>query len=94
MSLKNLAEGIILQSIEDLWSEDYRDDCITFFRGKDFMLCAEMAGMDLSEQVELLNLVKSSVSMEFKRKKACENKKDARKARAGKKHLEATMNYT
>lgn len=61
MSLESLAEGIILQSIEDLWTENYRDDCITFFTSRDLRLCAELAGMDINNQVELLNMVKKSM---------------------------------
>jgi hypothetical protein len=61
MSLKSLAEGIILQSIEDLWNENHRNDCITFFTSRDLRLCAELAGMDINDQVELLNMVKKSM---------------------------------
>ena len=61
MRLKNLAEGIILQSIEDLWDNEHRDESLVFFRGKDFRTCAELAGMSLIEQVALLNLVKGVI---------------------------------
>ena len=68
MSLKGLAEGIILQSIEDLWSEDQRDECIAFFTGKEFSTCAELAGINLADQVKILNLVKGAVHSSGKRK--------------------------
>lgn len=68
MSLKGLAEGIILQSIEDLWSEDLRDECITFFTGKEFSTCAEIAGITLADQVKILNLVKGAVHSSSKGK--------------------------
>jgi hypothetical protein len=58
MGLKELAEGIILQSIEDLYNDSERQDCITLFGSKDFTICAEMAGMDIASQVRLLDLVK------------------------------------
>jgi hypothetical protein len=61
MSIKGLAEGIILQSIEDLWSESHRGECIAFFTGREFSICAEMAGMDLPDQLKVLNLVKTVV---------------------------------
>lgn len=61
MSLRGLAEGIILQSIEDLWSDNHRDECIAFFAGNEFNLCAEIAGMNLSEQFKVLNLVKTVI---------------------------------
>ena len=46
MGVKGLAEGIILQSLEDLWSENDRGECIAFFTGRDFSICAEIAGMN------------------------------------------------
>jgi hypothetical protein len=46
MGLKELAEGIILQSIEDLFDDDERSGCVALFRSKEFTICAEMAGMD------------------------------------------------
>jgi hypothetical protein len=54
--LKSLMERIILQSLEDLWTPGERDECINFFRGERFGICAEMAGMSLYEQAKLLNL--------------------------------------
>ena len=61
MKLKNLAEGIILQSIEDLWDNEHREESLVFFRGEDFRTCAELAGMSLIDQVELLNMVKGVI---------------------------------
>jgi hypothetical protein len=58
MGLRSLAEGIIVQSMEDLWDESLREDCITFFRSEEFRMCAELAGMGLSEQMKLLDMVK------------------------------------
>ncbi len=58
MGVKGLAEGIILQSIEDLWNENLRDESIAFFRGREFSICADMAGMNLADQIKLLGLVK------------------------------------
>ena len=54
--LKSLMEKIILQSLEDLWIAAERDECINFFRGERFGICADMAGMSLYEQAKLLNL--------------------------------------
>jgi hypothetical protein len=58
MGLKSLAEGIIVQSMEDLWDESLREDCILFFRSEEFRICAELAGIGLAEQVKLLDMVK------------------------------------
>ncbi|MGD0884476.1 MAG: hypothetical protein ABSA46_06295 [Thermodesulfovibrionales bacterium] len=57
MNIKNLAEHIMLQCIEDLWDERERDDCRHFFKGERFRLCAEMASMSLHDQSTLLNMV-------------------------------------
>ncbi len=66
MGLKGLAEGIIVQSMEDLWNENHREDCVAFFRGEDFRLCAELAGMSLDDQVKLLDMVKGMVEYHSK----------------------------
>ncbi|MBI5640502.1 MAG: hypothetical protein HZA17_08765 [Nitrospirae bacterium] len=66
MGLKGLAEGIILQSIEDLWNENHRDDCVAFFKGEDFLTCSKIAGMSLHDQVRLLNLVRDVIEREKK----------------------------
>ena len=69
MGLKGLAEGIILQSIEDLWVKHHKEDCIAFFKGKGFRDCAEMAGMTTSDQIKLLNLVKNVIENQGEKKK-------------------------
>jgi hypothetical protein len=61
MGVKGLAEGIIMQSIEDLWNENLRDECVAFFKGKEFSICAEIAGMGLADQVKVLSLVKDII---------------------------------
>lgn len=95
MSLKKLAEGIILQSIEDLWNENYREDSMDFLKSKDFGLCAELAEMELSDQVELLNLVKKSTdSMQLRRMKNKERERRlSRNHRDGKERSETVPNY-
>ncbi len=52
-----LAEAIILQSIEDLFDDRYKEDCKIFFFGEGFRTCAEIAKMKTIEQMKLLNLV-------------------------------------
>jgi hypothetical protein len=65
MGMKGLAEGIIMQSIEDLWNENLRDECISFFRGQEFGICAQAAGMSLDDQVKLLDMVKDILGRGF-----------------------------
>jgi hypothetical protein len=61
MNIKHLAEAIILQSVEDLWNEGQREECIKFFSGEDFRTCARVAGMDISDQIKILGLLGDSL---------------------------------
>jgi hypothetical protein len=54
---RSLAEAIILQSVEDLWDEGQRKECLKFFWGNGFAICAEIAGLDASGMGRLLGLV-------------------------------------
>jgi hypothetical protein len=69
MGLKGLAEGIILQSIEDLWAKDHKEDCISFFKGEGFRDCARMARMSTSDQIKLLNLVRNIIENQRQKRK-------------------------
>jgi hypothetical protein len=62
MGLKGLAEGIILQSIEDLWDDEERASCLAFFQGEGVSICAEIAQMNLYDEVRLFNLVQNIVT--------------------------------
>ncbi len=64
MGLRELAEGILLQSIEDLSDQQLRGESIAFFRSDEFSICAELAAIDVAGQVKLLNMVKSVVELE------------------------------
>lgn len=54
---RNLAEAIILQSLEDLWIHEGREDSRKFFRGEGFKICAEIAGLNTMEQFRVLHLI-------------------------------------
>jgi|GEM_PF-6349752 len=62
MSLKALAEGIILQSLEDLWDKQLRANSIDFFKGEEFHICADLAGMDFDGRLKLLTMVRNVVA--------------------------------
>jgi hypothetical protein len=62
MMAKNLAESVLLQSIEDLWDKEQRRDCLDFFSGEGFRLCADIAGIQLTDQKKLLSLIGRSIS--------------------------------
>ena len=57
MGYKSLAEAVILQSIEDLWSPSHRNDSKDFFEGDGFIICAEIAEMNSKIQFQFLNLL-------------------------------------
>ncbi len=74
MGLKELGEGIILQALEDLFSEPLRADCVAFFRSRDFVSCAQIAGLDAAGRIKLLNMVKERINggtKQFRPKKEC-----------------------
>lgn len=61
MGLRELAEGIILQSMEDLWNEGYHDESLGFFKGRQFRDYANVAKMGLMEQAKLLDMIKEAI---------------------------------
>ncbi|MFZ2196241.1 MAG: hypothetical protein WAV13_00800 [Thermodesulfovibrionales bacterium] len=66
MNIRNIAELIILQCIEDLWNERERSGSADFFTGEGFSLCAGLAGMDLHDQGRLLNMVSRTMTQNSK----------------------------
>jgi len=56
-----LAESVILQAMEDLWSSRERADSIEFFQGSGFGLYAAIAGMDPCDKVFLLCIVRRAL---------------------------------
>ena len=56
-----IAEAIILQAIEDLWSAVHRKESIEFFTGEGFAICSSMAGMGLYEKLKLIQTIKKAV---------------------------------
>jgi hypothetical protein len=65
MAIKHLAEAIILQSIEDLWNRQQKKDCVAFFEGAGFHLCAEMSNMNTFHKKKLLKLISRSIRREL-----------------------------
>ncbi len=60
MSLRTLAEAIMLQAAEDFLSEDRREEDVAFFSGEGFRICSDLACMKHSEKCSFLDLVRSS----------------------------------
>ena len=87
MGLKGLAEGIILQSMEDLWVKQHREDSIAFFKGKDFRDCAEMAEMTTSDQIKLLSIVKNIIGTSKENMRLKPLERPTAKERSKKVHL-------
>jgi hypothetical protein len=63
MSLKALAEAVIIQSAEDILDEQLQTEAVEFFAGEGFRICAWIAGMDHSAQHAILNLVRRRVTL-------------------------------
>ncbi len=57
MAVRNVAEAIILQSIEDLWDKKWKKESVLFFRGEAFNACAEIAGLGASDRKKLLAMI-------------------------------------
>lgn len=53
LRLKTLAEAVILQAMEDLWSDAHREKSIEFFEGNGFHYFASLAGMGAVERLRL-----------------------------------------
>ena len=76
--VESLMEGIILQCIADLWIGGEIDACIHFFRGEGFAICAKIAGINLNDQVKVLNLANKIIDLHTAvsdKQKCTENKK-------------------
>jgi len=56
VGLKDLAETIILQSLEDLFTVDSAKESIRFFEGEGFRLAAEIAGLGFEEKQEIMHI--------------------------------------
>jgi hypothetical protein len=65
MAIKNLAEAIILQSIEDLWDRQQKEDSVAFFAGEGFGLCSGMAGINIFHRRKLLMLISTSIRLDL-----------------------------
>lgn len=59
--IKKLSESIILQCIEDLWDKASMKKSVLFFSRRGFSICADIAGMDICDQVKLLDLVNCAI---------------------------------
>ncbi len=57
MSVRNLAEAVILQSIEDLWDPEHLERSKDFFNGDAFDLCSELAGLDRINKFGLIHFL-------------------------------------
>jgi hypothetical protein len=56
--LKALAEAVILQAVEDLWSSAHSKESVEFFQGEGFRYCADLAGMRIVERLKLIRMLR------------------------------------
>jgi hypothetical protein len=64
--LKALAEAVILQAMEDLWSDAHRKESLEFFEGEGFSHCADLAGMRVVERLKLIRMLRRLNAAAFK----------------------------
>ena len=55
-----LAEAIMLQSMEDIWKPDLKEESLNFFNGEGFIICAEIAGIDRVKQHKIRQMLPQS----------------------------------
>ncbi|MEW5805034.1 MAG: hypothetical protein AB1847_23355 [bacterium] len=59
--IKNLAEAILLQTIEDIWDKNQQKTCFTFFNSRCFSLCADIAGIGIHDRKKILSMIQQSL---------------------------------
>jgi hypothetical protein len=64
--LKALAEAVILQAMEDLWSDTHRKESLEFFEGEGFGHCADLAGMRVVDRLKLIRMLRRLNAAVFK----------------------------
>ncbi len=58
--VRNLAEAVILQSIEDLWNPISKKGSLKFFEGNGFKLYSRVAGIRYIKQLAMLRMLADS----------------------------------
>ncbi len=56
MGCRSLAEAVILQSIEDLWSPHHREESREFFKGDGFKIYAKIAELSSLKQIKIMHI--------------------------------------
>lgn len=59
-SLAALAEAIVCQAVEDLWSRGHRRESIEFFTGRWFVSMTKVAGISPYDRLRLMGMVKEA----------------------------------
>ena len=54
MGIRHLAEAVIIQSLEDLWDPQHREESKIFFEGDGFRIYGEIAELDTIKKYKLL----------------------------------------
>ena len=62
MAVKELAETVLLQSIEDLWDKEQRKECGTFFCSQGFSFWADAAKIKISDRRKILSMILNSIT--------------------------------
>lgn len=70
MSIKHLAEAVILQSLEDLWDPHYIEGSVEFFEGEGFKICADIAEINRFKQYKILHFLGGRTNAENRLRRA------------------------
>jgi hypothetical protein len=66
--LQALAEAVILQAMEDLWSSAHSKESMEFFEGEGFRYCADLAGMRIVDRLKLIRMLRGLNADAFRTK--------------------------
>lgn len=72
MGIRQLAEAVILQSLEDLWDPYYRNGSKEFFSGDGYKICADIAEITCLKRYKILHLLGGKRNAENRIHETCQ----------------------
>lgn len=68
--IRDLAEAVIFQAMEDLWVSTEKQKSLDFFNSEDFRLYADAAGMSVPRQLKILRMIERAGFIKIALRKA------------------------
>ena len=81
--LAALAEAVIFQTLEDLWSKAHKKRSLAFFTTEGFHICAEIAGMKIADRLRFFRLLRRLEGKTFDSRHAKKVERFIRKEKFG-----------